>query len=244
LGVYKLDLTTIPWVPAKGFTRGTPSVRRYDLIVIHTIEAPESNGTAEGCARYFQTTDRQVSSHYCVDADSVVQCVRLDDVAWCAPGANHNGIHIEHAGYAKQNAADWADVYSQAMLSISAQLVAALVKKYDIPIAFVDAPSLVRGVRGITTHDAVSRAFKRSNHWDPGVDFPMESYLSLVRKHSNLPVDDVSAKPWPIPVPKWFWGWARWRLSDRDGQRPADAPKIIPQWAWRRLEALVAGRRK
>lgn len=66
--------------------------RTVDLVVIHTMEAPEKGSTAEDVARYFQTTDREVSSHHCIDDDTIVQCVREEDVAWCAPGANHNGI--------------------------------------------------------------------------------------------------------------------------------------------------------
>ena len=30
-----------------------------------------------------------------------------------APGANHNGIGLEHAGYARQSAEDWADAFSE-----------------------------------------------------------------------------------------------------------------------------------
>lgn len=59
-----------------------------------------------------------------------------------------------------------------------------------------------------------------------------------------------AAVPWPKPLPKWFWAWARWALGEgeykqhgpRKGPRPKTAPERIPEWAWKRLEALVAQR--
>ena len=102
-----------------------------------------------------------MSAHYCVDADSIVQCVRDQDVAWHAPGANHDGIGIEHAGRAKQTGRDWSDAYSAAMLERSAALVADLCRKYSIPVTWLYAADLKAGKRGITTHAAVSKAFKR-----------------------------------------------------------------------------------
>ena len=51
-------------------------------------------------------------------------------------------------------------------------------------------------------------------------------------------------RAWPVPIPRWFWAWARWRLGGREGPRPRAAPPRIPDWAWRRLEALVARRKR
>src|SRR5262249_1439790 len=152
------------------------------LVVIHTAEAVKKPGTAEAVAAWFAGPDApQASAHYTVDSDSIVQSVREDDIAWHAPGANHHGIGIEHAGYARQTAAEWDDDYSRAMLRRSARLVASICRRHALPIAFVDAEGLVRGDRGITTHAEVSKAFKRSNHTDPGPNWPMAAYLDSVR---------------------------------------------------------------
>ena len=155
--------------------------RQIDLIVIHTMEMDEKGETAEHCAQWFRNPAAKVSAHYCVDADSIVQCVRDQDVGWHAPGANHDGIGIEHAGRAKQTGREWGDAYSTAMLERSAGLVAKLCRKYAIPVTWLYAADLKAGKRGITTHDAVSKAFKRGSHWDPGTGFPVERYLKLVR---------------------------------------------------------------
>lgn len=57
-----------------------------------------------------------------------------------------------------------------------------------------------------------------------------------------------AGRPWPVPVPEWFWGWARWYLHRSEFEdepfrsrsaRPGSAPLRIPAWAWVRLEALL-----
>jgi hypothetical protein len=98
------------------------------------------------------------------------------DVAWHAPGANHNGLGYEHAGYATQSRDEWLDDYGQKMLTISAARARVHCANYGIPIAFVDAAGLLAGQRGITTHWEVTQAFHRSTHWDPGPGFPMDHY--------------------------------------------------------------------
>lgn len=173
-----------PFIPSQHIT--AVSGRKIELIVIHTMEMAEKGNTAELCARWFQNPAAKVSAHYCVDNNSIVQCVRDQNVAWCAPGANHNGIHIEHAGRAAQDFSGWDDQYSVEMLGRSAQLVAALCKKHKIPVKFKSAAGLKRGGSGVTTHAAVSAAFKRSNHTDPGKQFPMGLYLGLVRAYSSM----------------------------------------------------------
>jgi hypothetical protein len=54
-------------------------------------------------------------------------------------------------------------------------------------------------------------------------------------------------KPWPLPVPGWFWLWAKWRraffnypsAAEWRDARPAGVPPRIPDWAWVRLAAMT-----
>lgn len=185
---------SIPFVQARHYTPTTK--RAIDLIVIHDMEMPEQGNTAEQCANFFAGPNApQASAHYCVDVDSVVQCVRDNDVAWHAPGANHQGIGIEHAGYANQTAADWSDPYSEGMLQVSAALVSDLCKSYKIPHAYVPSGDLLLGHRGITTHNDVSLAFKLGTHWDPGPNFPMAHYLDLVTGTAGPAVIPQEVRP-------------------------------------------------
>ena len=42
------------------------------------------------------------------------------------------------------------------------------------------------------------------------------------------------------PDDKWLEDWMRWWQTGRRGARPADAPPVIPKWAWKRLQRFVA----
>jgi N-acetyl-anhydromuramyl-L-alanine amidase AmpD len=185
-----------PFIRARHFTPASRGKADIDVIVLHTMEFPETPDAAERVAHYFQTTSREVSAHYNVDNNSVVQCVREDDVAYAAPGNNWNGIQIEQSGFARQTAAGWNDAYSKALLERTARLIAEITKRYAIPIVPLDAADLRADRRGVTTHVAVSRAWGRSDHTDPGRAFPLGKVLARAKELRG------SGPPRPKPRPK------------------------------------------
>lgn len=150
------------------------------LIVIHTMEAPEGPQTAENIAAYFASGDVVASAHACVDQDSLVVCLPPSDTAFAAPGANADGYQIEHAGYASQDGAGWADAESQSMLRISAAHAREIALAAGIPLRHLSDDELAAGYAGFVGHDQVSRVYKRSDHWDPGTNFPWDQYMGLV----------------------------------------------------------------
>ncbi len=172
----------IRFVQAKNFT---PANRTsVDVVVIHTMEAPEASTTAENVSAWAAGPNApQASWHYAIDDDSIVQCVKETDIAWAAPSRNRNGIQLEHAGYARQSAAEWADSFSARMLARSALLTADICRRWNIPVEFVDAAALLAGKRGITTHWEVTKGPGKglTTHVDPGPNFPMDRYLEQVR---------------------------------------------------------------
>lgn len=157
--------------------------RRIDLVVLHTAETPEGVNTARAVANYFATTTTKASAHYTVDPKNIFQCVQDKDVAYAAPGANSNGIHLELSGRAGQTAGEWHDTYSSALLANAAKLAADICAAYKIPARYVPAAQLAAGgaaARGITTHNEVSKAFRKSTHWDPGPNFPIIEFVNAV----------------------------------------------------------------
>lgn len=177
-----MAVATMSFIQARNFTRGRSNP--IDVLVVHTMESPEKPDTAEAVARWFAgSTAPQASAHYCIDSNSIVQCVQDNDVAWHAPGANHNGLGFEHAGRAAQGPAQWSDDYSTKCLELSAGLAARKCVEYRIPVVWLSVSDLLAGRRGITGHLQVSQAFKRSDHHDPGTQFPIERYLRLIRRH-------------------------------------------------------------
>lgn len=170
-----------PFVPARNFTPGgnLPPKR----IIIHRAECPNVPKAAENVAHYFKATTTPASAHFCVDADSVVQCVQDGDRAWHAP-PNAGTLGIEHAGYSADN--DWSTPASQAMLELSARLCAELCAKYGIPVVWLTVDDLQHDRMGITDHATVSLAFRKSSHTDPGPHFPREWYIARVAALKTL----------------------------------------------------------
>lgn len=171
------------FIPAKYFYKGR--TKPVELIVIHTMEAAETSETAEKVGKYFQNPGVKASTHYGCDNNSVVQYVYDSNTAFGGKNANANGIHIEHAGYAKQDAGDWSDNFSRDMLIYSAQIAAYLCVKFNIPVDFAefagnDNPRVVK--RGFCGHADVPL---HGSHWDPGRNFPWGSYFWLIKQTLN-----------------------------------------------------------
>lgn len=226
----------IQMIQATNYRRGRS--RKVRLAVIHTMEVKETSGAAEWCAGYFRGSKApKASAHYYVDADSTIQGVLERDTAFAAPGANADGIQIEHAGYAKQTATDWADAYSLAMLrDQSAPLMAGICARHGIPIRHLTDAQLRAGEAGLIGHVQASRVYKLSSHWDPGTSFPWDDYLTWVRNaaaNRNAPASIVRPAaaptsgpteprgPFPLAAGHWY-GVDDGTARSHSGKRAAD----------------------
>lgn len=171
----------VAFIPARNFTPSRPA--RVRLVVLHTTESPLRVGAARAVAGWFAGPGApQASCHYAVDAEEVIRCVRDEDQAWSAPGANGDGLQVELCASAGWSSAEWSATDVQRLLERAAGLVAALCTRHDLPAEMVQVDGLLDGEAGITTHAAVSAAWHRSTHWDPGPSFPLESFIARVRE--------------------------------------------------------------
>lgn len=173
-------------------------------IVFHDMEAPERSTTARNVGKNWFATPQagKASTHYGVDSHEVIGYVSETLACYGAGGGSNDwGIHVEHAGYAKQSRSEWLDEYGVRMLDRSARLVADRMTHYGIPPIFRDAAALKRGAWGITTHREISKAFQPGGHTDPGPHFPMDEYLASVKRYL--------AEPTAVPVIG---------IGDRDGK--------------------------
>lgn len=178
------------FLQARNYTPGPRTRGDLRYVVIHTAETDERPSSAEGVASYFHSQPVHdpphyygSSAHYAIDSDSVVQCVRLADIAWAAPGANHNGVQLELAGRAGQSSAGWADVYSTHVLARAARLTAALLEQYGLPARRPTVEQMRLGFGGVIGHVDATRAFPGPGrtHTDPGAAFPWHDFLVAVR---------------------------------------------------------------
>jgi len=106
-------------------------------------------------------------------------------IPWGAKGdrVNDDGLHVEQAGYAKWSRDEW--MANRATIENAARVAAAWADEYGIPLRFLTASDLRAmgtGARGITTHEQITNAFDvAGGHTDPGVDYPIDYFMSLVR---------------------------------------------------------------
>jgi hypothetical protein len=118
-----------------------------------------------------------------------------NDVAFAAPGANHDGIQLELAGFAKQTPAEWLDPFGILLLNNAANAAAQYCLKYDIPVRRLSNAQLADGTtKGIVSHSQVSEVFKKSDHTDPGKGFPWDHFLERVETHRAARLKKLGVK--------------------------------------------------
>jgi N-acetyl-anhydromuramyl-L-alanine amidase AmpD len=160
------------------------------LLVIHDMEFPERKDTAEVIAHDFatRTTLNAASAHICVDSDSIIQCVHDNDIAYAAPDANHDGIHIELAGYGRQSREEWLDPYGIALLALGSDAAAQYLLKYTLPLKKLTVSEIQAGKKGVCGHADITIAYPKHahGHTDPGEHFPWDYFMSSMSAFYNV----------------------------------------------------------
>lgn len=160
--------------------------RTRDSLKWVVLHSTESTASADKIAAYFASKTAGGSANMVVDSFTAYRTLPDLVVPWAAPGANAQGWHIEHCGFASWTTEQWLDLRNNAMLRRSAYKVALRCHLYGIPARWVGFLGVRLGRKGITTHRAVSYAFPllaraAGFHTDPGTNFPRDYYLGLVK---------------------------------------------------------------
>lgn len=183
------NLDTLPMIPARWFRTADRGPDDITLIVVHCMQAPERDNTAENVAEWFRSgleivNGRKASAHVNVDNNSAVRSVHDRSVAFAAPHANRRGVHVELTGYAEQTAQEWADEFSALTIDLAAQCIAAWCIRHRVPALRLTDEQLHAGAAGIVGHDQCSRVLG-GNHTDPGKHFPWARLMRLVEYYVN-----------------------------------------------------------
>lgn len=176
-------------IQATWYTPANRSPSDIWWIILHCMVLDDKPTIAEGLARYMskpKTEIRKASAHVAVDQDSAVSMVRDKDVAYGAAGANAHGKHYEQAGFAEQSPAEWLDPASSATIIRTAGLVADDIRAGIGAATWLGVEDLRLGKRGISDHATVEKAFPSTGHHDPGLYYPRDWFMQLVREDLGL----------------------------------------------------------
>lgn len=181
----------LKWVPPKSWTNDDRT--SVQLIVIHDTEGSSHAQSAEDGAAYDARRTDGTSTHYFVDNNSVVQCVRTSDRAHTARSqGNRRGIQYELCARASFSRSRWLDPdYGLPMLQRAARQAARDCRKYGIPARKLSVGQVADGAKGFCGHADITKAFPQDNgsHTDPGPNFPWDVFIDLVQ-------DELAPKDW------------------------------------------------
>lgn len=161
---------------------GVVPARSKKLIVLHDMEGGTAHGAAESTGSWFQNYASGGSTQYGCDDDSIQQYLDLCAVAWGAPYANQQGVHIEQFGFAHWSKEEW--LRHPGTLDRCAFLIARIGHVCGIPVRGISDGQLRRGMRGVTTHAQCTRVFG-GTHTDPGPHYPFDYVIKLAKEHAK-----------------------------------------------------------
>lgn len=169
----------IQWRPASpgNFLQGRQG-KQVDRVVIHVTD-----GTLRGSAAWFADPKSNVSAHFIVGMDgTVIQCVSVENAAYHAGdwGMNLRSIGIEHEGQPSKG--PWTP--SEAQLEASADLVAELCRRFNIP------PHRAH----IIAHSEVNPN-RAARHNCPGPTWPWGKYVEEVQARLKPAAPQPAHKP-------------------------------------------------
>lgn len=148
------------------------------VIVQHTTESEGGNTSVIG---YLERT-KAGSYQTMVDFDGEeVRLVPDNKQAWGAmPKGNKAGLHTCVMGRAEWSRDRW--LREAKLLERTAMRYAEWHKKYGIPLVKINGDQVRAGVRGVCGHIEIRDAFRESDHWDPGYNFPYDVVIERAKQ--------------------------------------------------------------
>lgn len=165
--------------------RFNPTGRRHVQpigVVVHTTESGENQAGIE--AFLTKPGERQTSSgrpfgasyDFVAHADGSLGICDLGPTGspYAAPPLNQSFYHIVIPGRASQDRSLWLDEFSRGCIRAVARLIAEFCREFGIPAQRLTPDTLKEGLGGYCGHGDVSKAFRQTDHTDPGPEFPWD----------------------------------------------------------------------
>lgn len=150
---------------------------RKEYVVIH---ATANDGTARDEANNAKHRDDAVSSHFYVDNKRLIQSLDTDLMAWHVGSTigNTRGIAYEITGTNGKSESWWRSNVAWPLLAASIRRDC---EEWNIEPQALSVRDIKSGDRtGIITHDQARLAWGKTDHTDPGPNFPMGYLIELV----------------------------------------------------------------
>ena len=164
------------------------------LCVLHTSEGSEGVDSAEALVRFIEAPPQQrpdgsynvASYHVVFDTDRRIEVVEDHLVAYSAPGANTDGLHGCHPGRAGQTREQWLEPVSRGYIAQAALWIVDKSEQYGRDYGRrLTVMEVLAGMVGYCDHWTITQAYKRSDHWDVGPNYPfdvLDSDISALRR--------------------------------------------------------------
>lgn len=171
----------------------TPRTAEPTLIVVHDMEAAETDGTARGAGLFFQQQSTIASTQLGIDAGGIWRYARDNEICnGAGGGVNSFAVHVELAGRAAQTVREWDDATSRTIRRFAEEVIATWLTIHPgIQFRKLSGEDMAAAVRageqpnGICGHvDVTSMATilgrSTAGHWDPGPNFPWSTTMANV----------------------------------------------------------------
>lgn len=167
--------------------RGTAQIQ---ALMVHTPEVLEDwtggDDSAEAVARYFATTTRPASTHYTVDADSVVACLPPEAEAFQCGGKRPDGVAYNsllwgaEIGYRATSWGTHPDRDAQ-IIRHAATVYAPIATANGIPLRVLTRAEFDAGHRGFVAHATLDP----TRRTDPGPAFPWTDLFDAIDQQTG-----------------------------------------------------------
>ena len=151
--------------------------RTKKQIAFHVIHASEGDSAA-GVAAYLHGKNSGGSVQRCLDDKECIRILPDLVIPWGAPPLNTSGIHDELSAFSRWSPLQWYKHLP--MLKREGSRIAFDCITYKIPLRWLTAVDLKQigtepgvGKGGVTDHVAVTKAFGKTDHTDPGQGFEL-----------------------------------------------------------------------